>query len=491
MSGAMSGRQKVLSSEAMTRARIFALLLLLGWSLVGLPLACSSEPGQEGRAPKDTADARPNIVFIFTDDQDAASLREMPNTTALLKEKGTIFKSATFAQPLCCPSRATMLRGQYPHNTGITTNTDGPLFKENGLDESTLATWLDGAGYETALIGKYLNLYPTQSPYIPPGWDEWFAGLRDSWADCFNENGQERCYRGHPDSIVKRHAVEFVHESAPAQRPFFLWASFSAPHYRAFYNDVDADKFTDAPLPGPPSFNETDVSDKPAWVREQPRLTDPEIKEMAAFHRDRLRSLQTVDRAVEALVAELKAQGELGNTYFFFWTDNGHHLGQHRLPAGKNTPYIEDLSFPLVVRGPNVPEGESRTELVANTDLAPTMADLAGTKAPGFVDGRSFAPLLRGESIPYRERLLIESPATEVMRNPAYTGIRTASGGMYIEYEGGEKELYDLEADPYELENLLHEPTPEAEAKAAELSTRLESLKSCSGDACRTAENSP
>jgi N-acetylglucosamine-6-sulfatase len=154
----------------------------------------------------------------------------------------------------------------------------------------------------------------------------------------------------------------------------------------------DRNKFDDTPLPRLRSFNERDVSDKPSWVRSKPLLTRDEIRNHKRFYRDRLRSLQAVDRGVGRLMDALADCGRLDNTYIVFWTDNGYHMGEHRLGAlgatsGKGTPYVEDTRVPLIVRGPGVPQAERRQELVLNTDIAPTFAELAEAQAPVFVDG--------------------------------------------------------------------------------------------------------
>jgi N-acetylglucosamine-6-sulfatase len=220
--------------------------------------------------------------------------------------------------------------------------------------------------------------------------------------------------------------------------------------------DLDRNKFDDTSLPRPPSFNEEDVSDKPAWVRSKPQLTREQIRKHRLFYRDRLRSLQAVDRAVGRLIGALAATGRLDNTYLVFWSDNGHHMGEHRLGAlgatsGKGTPYVEDIRVPLIVRGPNVPQAE-RQELVLNTDIAPTFAELAEAQAPDFVDGRSFVPLLGGETLLWRTAGLIENRRGSGSDRPAYSGM-FMQNRTYVEYENGEKELYDLQTDPYQLQN--------------------------------------
>jgi arylsulfatase A-like enzyme len=196
--------------------------------------------------------------------------------------------------------------------------------------------------------------------------------------------------------------------------------------------------------------------------------------------------LTLVDRTIPGLIKRLRENGELDNTVIAFTSDNGYHMGQHRLEPGKNLPYEEDMKVPLVVRGPGITENVEKDELVLNNDLAPTFADLAGAQVPDFVDGRSFGALMQG-NVTWRSQFLFEGRAKEVDYGdglPPHTAIRTHRYKL-IEYETGERELYDLEADPYELENIA-EQKPELEA---ELHTKLEALKVCSAEECRTAEN--
>lgn len=445
-------------------------------------------------AQETAAVGKPNFVFVLTDDQSANTLPYMPAVRENLVTQGTTFDNFVLTLPTCCPSRATFLRGQYAHNHGISgaAGADGQAFADEGLDRSTVATWLDRAGYETALFGKYLNGY-RQTEYVPPGWDRWHANAnQDVWANCFAVDGEESCYEDrNPDPLLAQKAERFVRTSAADGDPFFLWLSFGAPHqYRngpPLYQRQDATRFRDVPLPRPPSFDEVDVSDKPPWLGAVPELTSEQVKVMTAEHRGRLRSLQAVDRAVRDLTEALAETGELNNTYIVFTTDNGYHMGEHRLEAGKYMPYKEDANFPMIVRGPGVAEGLERDELVLNTDFAPTVADLAGAPTPGFVDGRSFAPLLGNGEAPWRDAALMEGfPFTKAGR-PAFSGVWTETKDWYVEYEGGEKELYDVSADPYQLENLAG-TRPETEAA---LSARLEALKTCARASCREAEDGP
>jgi arylsulfatase A-like enzyme len=472
--------------------------------MVGTAMALATlAAGYLGESVPAQAAERPNIIFILTDDQDAESIRYMPTVQRELVQKGTTFENGILTLTECCPSRATMLRGQYAHNhrIGLGAKPNALTFRRHGLETSTVATWLNRAGYRTGLVGKYLNGYDHR--YVPRGWDRWYANVGEPvWSECLNENGQERCYGGkHPDAVLADKAEGFVRSSKGGSDPLFLWLAFGAPHNPAPHMHQDRNKFSSVPLPKSPSFNERDVSDKPAWVRNKPQLKGEEIKKMTGFYRDRLRSLQTVDRAVGRLVDALDDTGRLENTYIVFWTDNGHHMGEHRLGAfkgtpGKTTPYVEDTRVPLVVRGPGVPHAE-RPELVLNTDIAPTFAALGGTQPDDFVDGRSFAPLLEGGTPnDWRTTALIENRRSKKLRRPAYAGLIAEDSGSdapkdtaYVEYDGGDRELYDLADDPYQLENAFAQDPPPDRDLVAGLEQRLDDLRHCRATACFDAEN--
>jgi N-acetylglucosamine-6-sulfatase len=430
---------------------------------------------------------KPNIIFVLTDDQDAESLSHMPKVQDQLVEKGTTFENGILTLPVCCPSRATMLKGQYAHNHSLSDGSGGEngarWFRKLGLENSTVATWLNKVGYRTALMGKYLNGYDYR--YVPSGWDSWHANVGDDvWAECLNVNGKERCYGGkHPDAVLADKAEQFVRSSRGSPQPIFLWLSLNAPHDPAPHMRQDRNKFSDEPLPKPPSFDEAVVSDKPNWLRRQPRISPRRERDLRKLYLDRLRSLQTADRTVGRLVDALDDTGRLENTYFFYFTDNGYHMGEHRVIAAKSTPYLESVRFPLVVRGPGVPPDETSQDLVLNTDIAPTFADIGGAETPPFVDGRSIMPLLRGQSTSWRSAGLIENHRSKKQHRPAFAGLITEKRA-YVEYENGEEELYDLENDPHQLENLAGKRPDEAA-----LAARLQQLRTCSGDSCRDAED--
>jgi N-acetylglucosamine-6-sulfatase len=263
-----------------------------------------------------------------------------------------------------------------------------------------------------------------------------------------------------------------------------LWAGTFAPHLHAEYASRDARLYKHTKIPRPPSFNEADVSDKPEWIRKIPQLRHGQIETLKEQRRDRLRSLSDVDEMVGDILKLLADRGELQNTYVVFTTDNGWQTGQHRLTK-KSTPYEEAAGVPLVIRGPGVPAGVVRDQLVINNDFAPTFADWAGTGVPGFVDGRSLAPLLqRDPPADWRTAILNEQQQRHRFPIPNYEAVRTKTH-TYVQWKTRERELYDLQEDPYELQNINDEADP---VTLARLKTRLRMLSLCRGSSCMAYE---
>jgi N-acetylglucosamine-6-sulfatase len=455
-------------------------------------------------AQAETATARPNIIFILADDMRKDDMMYMPKTHSLLREKGMGFRNAFVSNALCSPSRGTIMRGQYSHNTGVWSNssTDSPstriggwqAYQANGNEKDNVATRLQDAGYRTGLFGKYLNGY-TETTFWPRGWDRWFATFSSGDAHYFdydvNDDGTIRHF-GTIDSdyktdVISRTTAAFITNSAK-QGPFFAYVAPIAPHEPSTPAPRDSHTFDGVNGPRLPSFNEKDVSDKPSWIRQLPRLTASEIAEIDKRHEKRVESLQAVDDLVEGVVGTLKDQGVLSNTYIFFTSDNGFHNGEHRIPKQKWRPYEEDIHMPLLVRGPGVAAGSTTYKLTLNTDYMPTFLDLAGAQIPSYVDGRPLRPVLDGSATTWRSAVLPEAAANY---SPAYEGIRTIStvgvpARKYVEYTGGTKELYNLDTDPYELTNVYNPTSP-----PSDLVSRLQALKSCAGSGCFTAENEP
>jgi N-acetylglucosamine-6-sulfatase len=441
-----------------------------------------------GSAPQ--PDRRPNIIIILSDDQTLDSLPHDPPVMPYLQgavqdpsEYWTTFTNAFLSTPLCCPSRATILTGEYSHHTGVRTNYDGA-----NLDESsTIATWLHDSGYRTGLIGKYLNGYPFgHSPYVPVGWDRWLAKVQGKQGSLyydyvFSDQGFAVAHGHAPQDystdVETAAAVDFI-RTTPADQPFFLEVTPSAPHRPWTPAPQDVGAYAQMPIFEPPSFGETDVSDKPAWVRELPPYTTEQRLALLEIRRRAFEAVRGVDRMVAGVIQALRDKGALDDTVVFFLTDNGLSLGEHRW-VGKTCPYEECIRTPFAVRDPWVPAG-TRTNLVSNVDLAPTIADLAGVRPGNPVDGVSLLTLLdptRQGVTPWRASVFLEYVGDAHV--PGWTAIRTADF-LYVEYATGERELYDLTgsigpADPYELTNQA--ANPDYAQMARELASRLALLR--------------
>ena len=441
------------------------------------------------------AAAKPDVVVIMTDDQDYASLAKMPHVDELLVRKGVSFSSYIASIPLCCPSRTAHLTGQYGHNNGVMSNSPPPQGK-GFREDRMLPVWLQRAGYRTGLVGKYVNFYG--SPFlpqlhVPPGWDDWRSTpapwMHRYYDFSINENGTLHAYprsnATYQTDVMTRKALDFIEARRHGTEPFYLQVSYLAPHndiYAPGKPTIPAPRhqgaFADEPLlRSDPSFDEADVSDKPGFLRRDP-LTKAEIAKMTKDHRDRLESLLAVDEGVRAIVGKLEETGRLANTYIFFLSDNGWYAGQHRLPGGKEGYYEEAIRLPLVVRGPGLPEGITRAELVANIDLAPTIAEIAGAAPDTSVDGRSLLPLLTNGSA-WRSAVLIDGVTRD--GDHPFDAVRT-NRYLYVEHAGGERELYDLKQDPYEVENAA--PAPAYAGVLADLAIKLDALRACADLSC-------
>ncbi len=443
--------------------------------------------------------AKPNIVFILADDMNKDDLKYMPKTRNVLKEKGMSFQNAFVSHALCCPARATIMRGQYAHNTKVWTNqnTEGGgwhSYRDNGDQRDNVATRLDAAGYRTALFGKYFNGYQ-DTRVVPRGWDRWFAHVNgDDYYDYqINDDGTIRRYGSSPSDydtdVIANHAETFIDRSANAGVPFFAYVAPRAPHGPAIPAPRDLHTHDGLKASRPPSFDERDVSDKPPWIRQLSRLSDADKAKIDRLHEGRAESLQAVDDLVAGVVGKLRDKGVMGNTYVFFTSDNGVEEGEHRIPGGKWRPYEEDIHMPLLVRGPGVAAGHEARKLALDTDYLPTFTSLAGVRRPPYVDGRSLRPVLKGNSTSWRSAILLEAARNDVYapRSPAYRGVSTSGGTKYVEYASGNRELYDLGRDPYELNNRYPATRP-----SAGLVSRLQELKDCKYNGavtCQAAEN--
>jgi arylsulfatase A-like enzyme len=449
-----------------------------------------SSPTAATSGPAPTTFVRPNIVLVVADDLDVPTALEMPRLPDLISNQGLSFTRAYAAQPLCAPSRASILTGMHSHNHGVLDNEPPrhgfPAFRR--LEPQSLAPWLKAAGYRTALVGKYLNGYATGAGegYVPPGWDDWHGHLSaledgryfDYW---MNHNGQVVRYGSRPTDysvdVETALALEFIRSSAGRPEPLFLLLAPEAPHVPAKYCDRHGAEFRYSLAPRTPSFNEGDVSAKPSWVRQNPLLTNADIAWADNLQRFRLRSLRSVEDEIEQVLAALSETRRLENTYVFFTSDNGLLMGQHRAVAKKGNAYEESIGIPLIVRGPGVPVG--KTDAFALTiDIAPTLLELAGAPLPDSIDGRSLVPLLRGRPpSSWRTDVLIDNFGGS---GHSYT-LRTGDW-MYNHQDTEEFELYDMRADPYQLKNKYRTADP---ALIESLRRRMASLIGCRGASCR------
>jgi N-acetylglucosamine-6-sulfatase len=470
------------------------LFLLFVTGCSGSETSSSGTSREEAESPAD----QPNIVFVLTDDLDYASAFRMPQIRSQLIEQGASFENAFVSYPLCCPSRATILSGLYAHNHGVKGNYlpygGFQTFRDEGQEGNTIATRLQGGGYRTGYFGKYLNDYPGDDPtYVPPGWDEWHAVAAEKtnyYEYELNENGEVVSYakkaKNYLPDVLSDKALEYVRGNTDNSDPFFLYLSPPSPHLPASPAKRYRHAFAEEASPRPPSFDEEDVSDKPLYIRNRPRLSDEEILGIDNLYHRRLESMLAVDEMVASLIQELEAVGELDNTFVFFTSDNGWEQGEHRISMEKGYPYEESARVPFFVRGPGVAPDSKVEKLVLNTDFAPTFADLAGVEFPA--DGRSSMSLLRGEEpSSWRSAVLLEGWGENVSIGlpPEYKAVRTESH-KYVEYQTGEKELYDLSVDPYELESIHESADP---ALVEYLKAKLDALKSCSKEGCRGAED--
>jgi arylsulfatase A-like enzyme len=406
----------------------------------------------------------PSIVLILTDDQRFDTMWAMPIVRKRLADHGVTFTNAFVPNSVCCASRASILTGEYSHSTDVYSNTPphGGFVSFRPHEGSTIATWLRQAGYTTALVGKYLNHYGDagKAGYVPPGWDHWDAFAFD--------NGRYYNYPLNIDGTVVHHghtaadystdvlARDAIHFIRTTKGPFFLYFAPYAPHGPANPAPGDKGRFSGLKPARPPNYNEQDVSDKPGWVRDMPRLDHSQAATIDTFRRNQYRSLLDVDRVVGHIVDALRAAGRLQNTMIVFTSDNGLGWGEHRW-TGKKDAYEEGIRIPMIVRYDNmVHVARSDAHMVLNLDLAPTFARLAGASSPG-IEGRSFLPVLRREADDWRTDFLLEHLQDSDAPIPSFCAVRT-NRYVYVEYATGVEELYDLEADPYELTNRINDP---------------------------------
>lgn len=490
---------------------------------------------------------RPNVVVIMADDMRDDDLVYMPNARRLLAATGVRFANSFSPHPLCCPARASFLSGQYTHNHHVWSNRGQYGFQ--AFDDSTsVAIGLAAAGYNTLFVGKYLNGYgrqptPDGSPsttYVPPGWTDWrgstdilrgyserpgadsvVGGTYRYFDTTLNVNGVLQGNQGrYQTRMLGSQSADLIGEYARSPRPFFLWASYVAPHIGTPIEDDDPGfvdrgngnvfEFASPARPtdvigrwdrvieqSPGGDGEARMRDKPFFLRGVPALNDLEQSYLTRVTRQRAEALTVLDQQIAATMKALEATGELEDTIVALTSDNGYLLGEHRIRQGKVLPYEPSLRVPLVISGPGIPAGEVRTDPVLTIDMAPTVRELAGLPPEPTMDGESFWPTLTSGDSGWDRGILTETGPRYIRRTsrslpaglvagtsvPRFTqGVRTARY-LYVEHAGGERELYDVRRHPGELHSIVAKPS--AADVVRKLAAELDRLRNCAGASCR------
>ena len=489
------------------------LRLLAATAIVMVIGGCDDE-GDSGPRP-------PNVVVIQSDDQglDLFTRQAMPATYRELVDHGTRLRNYITTTPLCCPSRASLLTGQYGHNNGVLANKYSLLRDKDEI----LPAWLQHAGYRTIHVGKYLNNYEAFADERKPafGWSDWQTVAVPGYYDYdLSDNGRLVRYgsrdRDYSGRVITRRAARAVRESAGGD-PFYLQVDYYQPHSDPGRGDDcskypipdpnDFGELTDADIPRPPSFDERDMSDKPPFASGLPPLDAGDLATIAGKYRCGLAASRSLDRGVERIVGALRETGELDRTVVVYVSDNGVLHGQHRVPAGKHVAYEEAIRVPGVIRVPSGVLDDAAPASVAaptaNIDLAPTILDLAGASpcieddTCRVMDGLSMAGSLGGpgEPIPDDRTLVVELDEEQKPPNRhepcRYAGVATLAD-IYIRYSRAQDatgncvpvdqaELYDREGDPYQLDNLATEGGGQVASLVDDLQARLDELHDCAG----------
>ena len=497
--------------------------LLVAAATVFLPAGgASAQDGDPGAAA-----SGPNVVVVMTDDQRFDDMPALPKTRRLIGEAGVTFTRSFASYPVCCPARATFFTGQYAHNHEVRClypRCGGGYGKLN--QREYLPVWLERAGYATAHIGKFLNSYGSERPPDKPnGWTEWHGLVDHStyrmWGYDLFENDERHTYgrvrrevgRYYQTDVLTEKATQFIDRRARRDAPFFLSVAYLAPHHESGRTQELTGKlvrpaprhrqrYAHMALPKPPSFNESDLDDKPWFVARWNRAISAR-REAAILKRTRERwaSLPAVDDGVEAIIEALRRTGELDNTYVIFTSDHGFMQGEHRIPQGKMVPYDPSTQVPLLIRGPGIPRDRTTKALVGDVDLAPTILDATPARPSRPLDGRSILPFARdvrlrslrpflhttaGQGARGRTNTREGGTRGTQPRVPAWSAVRTTRW-LYVEYKGGQRELYDLKHDHWQMNSVIDDPRSGARIRRNTLRRLLDDLRGCRGRSCDNA----
>lgn len=488
--------------------------------------------------------ARPNLLVIEADDMRTDELRWMPNVTKFLGGNGLTFENSFAPYPLCCPSRASFLTGKYAHNHHVLSHV--PPFGFHSFDDSrTLATQLQAGGYQTALVGKYLNGYgeqPTHGTdkpsltYVPPGWTQWMAGSDHLWRPgekwhgreyhggtysyfnlTQNVNGGVKTFPGQYNThVLARETRGLIRDFGKSEKPWFIWFTPIAPHHGSPHEPDDPrptrmtnGKWIEWDTPARPAWvkgmfdsrithglgtpphgsAEADISDKPRWLRDYPELTDAEKAAETNISRQRAEALFVLDKEIGHTLSVLRRTGQYDDTVLVFTSDNGYYLGEHRKRQGKIELHEPSLRVPFLISGPGIPHGR-RYDPISTVDLAPTFSSYTGIGPIPEADGINMRPVIEHGDRGWNRPIVTEGRMGDYPTHRFERGFNSQlnTRGLRLgrwklmEYSTFEKELYDLKTDPLELQNLAADP------KYAGVLAKMERLwfryKDCAGAAC-------